>query len=181
MLNMKNTIIIFAILLWGIDTCAQTASIKIINNTDYDIKVKLYGEATASCGAGCNTTYITNTITVLNTAFPSSPTTWGAFTPCGISTGVGWATASCPVSWCSSLPSDFQWTFAEITIPMAIAWPITFPVLIGPLQPGCLGVVPYMGPYYLSGPPAPTYHSMDFTWTSSGGTLADVVINVNQW
>jgi hypothetical protein len=178
---MKNVILFLLLFIFSNSINAQTASINIVNNTDFDIKVRLYGEATASCGAGCNTSFITNSITVPNTGYPLSPTTWGAFTPCGISTGIGWATTSCPVSWCTSLPSDFQWTLAEITIPLATTWPIPFPIYLSPLQPSCFGYGPYVGPYYLSGPPAPIFNSMDFTWISSGGSLANVTIYVNQW
>jgi hypothetical protein len=162
---------------------SQTGSVKIVNNTDYDIEVTMYGDATTSCsGASCNTTYITNVINVPNLNYPLSPTTWGGTDPCGISSGVGYALEACSTTWCPAtlIPSDFKWTLAAIDIPSSWVWGPIFPLYVCPTQPSCSpGLGPVDGPH-VTAPPLPTW-SLVAKWTSSGGPMADVTITVDQY
>jgi hypothetical protein len=163
---------------------AQSAKLYIVNHTDYEVRVRMYGQASATCPAGCSSTYITNTISLMapsSPAYPSGSTTWGPFDPCNVSTGVGWAYAACPTAWCSSLPTDFQWTLAVIDLPFATIWPLgTFPMYVCPTQPTCS---PATGTVYgpvTASPPAWPWN-IKAEWFSTGGSLADVTIVIDQY
>lgn len=180
---MKKIVICTSLLIVSWCSKAQNAKITIVNNTDYDVEVTIYGDAVTSCsGATCNTTYTTNTIMANNLSYPGSPSTYGPYTPCAISTGVGWALETCSTSWCLGLPSDFQWSLAEINMPVAamVPWPMTFPIYLCPTQPSCFGAGPYEGVFVLTSA-SPPFDQMEFIWSSSGGSLADVTITINQF
>lgn len=182
--NMKTLLIAALLILSCGSSYAQNAEVTIVNNTDFDIRVTMYADATSSCTTGtCNTTFITNNIGVSNLSYPASPTTWGPYDPCDIVSSPGWATVICPTVWCSSIPSDFQWTLAKVEIPTGYGyWDIAdFPLWVCSSQPTCfpgagttsLTAVAPGGPF--SAPNVTAY------WTSSGGSLADVTITVNQY
>jgi hypothetical protein len=155
---------------------AGSAKVQIINNTDYNVHVKMYGYALTTCPSGpCDGTYVTSTITIPTAwGLPGTPNGWGPYTPCAISSGVGWTTDLCgPTNWCS-LPLDFTWTLAEIDIPLAGGWG-TFPVYLSPGQLFCSGWLSTAGPYYSGG------WTMDFTWFGAAGPWEDAVIYIHQY
>jgi hypothetical protein len=189
-LPIKNLLLIAILALTTKPAHAQNARVTINNHTDFEAIVTLYGNAAVSCTtAACNTTYITNPISVpvpSSPAFPTGTSTWGPNDPCDVSTSSGWASApaSCPVTWCpiSGLPADFQWTLAEVDLVLGSScWtvPATFPIFVCPWQPGCL---PGLGPLVtVTGGCSSTHPNLDVSWTSSGGSLADVTIDINQY
>jgi len=142
----------------------------------------MYADAATSCGAGCSSTYITNQITVLNTNYPTSATTWGPNNPCAISGGVGWASAACSTTWCpiASVPSDFQWSYAYIEIPSSFIWGLSVPLQVCRVQPTCSPASGTTDGPYTAAPPAYPWNIVA-KWTSSGGNLSDVTISVDQY
>lgn len=76
---------------------AGSAKLQIINNTDHTVNVKMYGWAPTTCPSGlCDNTYITNTISIPTAwGIIGTPNSWGPYTPCAISSGVGWGTDLC--------------------------------------------------------------------------------------
>ncbi len=149
--------------------CQTSATIKIENHTDYEICVVMYGYAPSYCGSGdCNSTHITNTICVPSGwGLPSVVTSWGPYTPCNVSSVVGWSTELCSTSWCSSLPSDFQWTLAKVYANGAVpCWGSIFPMNVSDGQTiGCEGATYVSGPYSGS---CGGLNSLKTTWTTSG-------------
>ncbi len=152
-----------------------SGTITIVNNTDFTAQVIMYASAPSSCsGYACYATYITNGIVV------NYFSTWGAYTPCNVGSSPGWGTAVCPTLWCSSLPSDFMWTEAEIYLSWSGG---TYPIFLS-YSKNCIS------PSACNGYPDNFYSSTFFlgtgepvltcTWTGGCGAMADVTITLTQ-
>ena len=160
---------------------AGSANVTIINNCDFVLKVVVYGYAPSYCGGYlCSTTYITDTIMVpVHANWPFSYTTWGPSDPCAISSFPGWITSACSFSYCSSVPSDFQWTFASINMPgLASCWSsISLPLCVEDNGIGCTGSG---SSTVIFGGCGSEPHMVAY-WSTSGGSLADITVEVDQW
>lgn len=160
---------------------AQAGAISVNNCTDFTVSVTVYGYAPTTCDAyGCGTTYVTNTISVPSIwGTPGTCSGWGPFSPCGIGTGVGWATNACNTNFCNgNPPADFNWTMAQVSLPTT-AWGSIFPVTVGDLTIDCGGSMVGSVTYSCCGGGA--YQHLTIAWSSAGGSLANVTINVTQW
>ena len=162
--------ILFSCLLFvaGFGAYAQTASLMVNNHTDWIISVKAYGFSPSSCsGTFCSTfgNYSTNVIPM------SWFTSWGPYTPCAMSTSGLLALSCTPIPLiCSSLPADFQWSYADITV-MNDHPCSPFSLNVGDAGIGCL---PAVSPLYFCNP-----YNFYATWTPvAGGPLGDVTIDV---
>jgi hypothetical protein len=154
----------------------------VVNHTDFAIDVTLYGYAPISCDIGaCNTTYITNVISIpYTTGFPISSGTWGAYDPCAVTTGIGWATNLCSTDFCGhNPPSDFNWTKAEVTV-YSSDWGSIYPIHVGDLAIRCDGVSTVISATYTCSS-CSSYPNLNVSWTSPGGSLADVIVRVDQY
>jgi hypothetical protein len=180
---MKRSILIICLSILAISgkLFAQNATITVINHTDFAIDVTMYGYAPITCDAGaCNTTYITNLISIAYTyGFPGTSGTWGPFGPCGVTTGVGWATNLCSTDFCTGNPPyDFNWTKAEVTVHSS-DWGSIYPIIVGDVAIGCGTSISTSATYTCSS--CSSYPNLNVSWASSGGSLANVVVRVNQY
>jgi len=112
----KALFVMLCLLMAGFSGSAQSAKLTVENYTDFDVQVVMHGYSPQICSTGtCSSTYITNAISVPRGSYSASSSVWGPYNPCNIASSPGWNTVSCGVSFCSSVPGDFQWTYAEVT------------------------------------------------------------------
>ena len=165
----------------GYGAIAQSGNITVINHTDYYVRVKLHAEATASCsGAGCDgfATGWINLPTPSSPAYPLGSTTVGPSDACAIGVGDPY----CSTSFCSAIPTDFQWTSAEvIVLGSSVCWPsVSWPVLLGDNGVGCSGASTPLT-YPSTGSGCGGSWSFHFTWSpSSGSPMDDVTVTIDQ-
>jgi hypothetical protein len=185
---MKKIFIIAALLTLCNNIFSQTAALTVYNGTDFVLTVTVYGSSASACSGTCTdyaTTIVLTAATGL-TSYPTYATTFGPSTPCTIAGYPG--LSGCSTPWCTSVPSDFQWTYAEVSIgpnPPAttICWATSiFPIAIyGNILHGCSGSASYTVPAVDNTCPGTTYPNLRTWWSSTGGSLADVTINVEQY
>jgi hypothetical protein len=164
---MKKILLFTMMLIAGRCANAQTGTLYINNNTDYVVKVTVYAYSGTYCSVPCVTTdYATKQIKM------SWYTTWGPYDPYTICGGLGFV-ASC-TSGCTALPSDFQWTWAEIDIPSAsCSGGVT--LYVGDNGIGCYGTPTsvvscgFMENFYATWSPA------------TGSALSDVSIDIEEY
>ena len=157
---------------------AQSANLKVINNTDHVIDVRVYGYAPSYCSSySCSTSYYTD-IHLIAWGWPTILQTFGPSDPCAVSVTPGWTHSSCTTPWCSSLPTDFQWTYAEINLNNgAGCWGSIFPIIVGDNTIGCGGASSTTPTFSGCG----SFPNLKAIWNTTGGSLADVVIEVREW
>jgi hypothetical protein len=159
----------------------QSAALTVNNCTDFSISVTVYGYAPSTCDAySCFDSYVTNAISVPSIwGMPPLCRTWGPYTPCGVASGIGFATNACNTNFCSGkLPSDFNWTFAEVTV-YSTFWGSIYPIRVGDLVINCRSIGTASITYSCCGGGA--YDNLNVAWSSAGGTLANVAITVTQY
>lgn len=175
MKRLFSTLLVF-IFLSGNLLATGTGTITILNGTDFTATVYMFASAPTSCsGYACDATYGTNAITI---PYFSN---WGAYTPCNVSSSPGWSFASCSTSWCSSLPSDFQWTEAVIFISYGSGLgPLYLSYSRNCISPGpCNG---YRDSYvYSSVFGSSDRPNLSIDWSGGCGGMADVTITLTQY
>jgi hypothetical protein len=179
---MTKTLLFILLCISGRSLYAQSAKVTINNTTDFQIRVRVYGYAPSSYSScGCAATYFD--VAILSAwGFPGSTNTWGPTSACGVSTGVGFTSDPCSIPWCTSLPSDFQWTFAEVTLVGGNScWPgVSFPMAFGDGTILCSPATNCVaGPYTSS---TCTYSHLKATWTpNAGSAMDDITIDIAQY
>lgn len=184
---MKKNILLLALMLMSLLGRSQNANVTVENFTDFDVRVVMYGYAPQTCPGSCDSTYITNDIFVPDSAYHAASTVRGPYNPCDIETGVGWDSVLCGPSFCTTIPPDFNWTMAKVSlfVPatniLCTAFLTVFPVYVSPKQPTCSPATgPVAGPFPLILYPPPPSHDLTISWISAGGSWADVKIYIYQ-
>lgn len=181
-------IFVYAFLLFACySASAQSGTITIVNHTDYQVNVWVHAQATTYCsGGGCDA-YISNLIYLpspSSPAYPAGTVTYGPVDFCGIRTGVGWATETCTGIMCSSIPADFQWTYAEVEV---LGSNVCFPLLVslvsnvGDNTIACAGASTPLS-FPSTGLGCGASYTIDMKWSPDPGSpMDDITLTIDQY